>query len=144
MKSYEDCIRERFAAVGETLSSAEPEQALGDNSIARRFLEAAGRAEVERALGDAAKYQSMTQDQAAVEIIKERRGDAIDLVATAVATAATGLLGAGAGRVLPNKWMAALPGAALVLGGLVARQPYPVRVGLLTCGLSWLEGVRSQ
>lgn len=143
MRSYQDCIRERFEAYGEQMPDMAAEQALGDNSVVRRFLEAAGRAEVEGAQKTLRQLRSEPEDRAIAQIIEERRGDTADLLLQSVAQGTSALLGRAMGKAL-NQYVALAPGVALVIAGLAARQPYAVRAGLVASGVSWINGAREK
>ena len=120
-----------------------PEQAIGDGSVVRRFLDAAGRAEIEDAQRTIRQFRSEPEDTAIAELIDERRGSAADLVVQAISQSACNVLG----RFLADKvnaYVAAAPGVALVIAGLAMRKPYAVRSGLVSTGVSWISGVKSK
>lgn len=139
MRSYDECIRERFAAYGEPVPA---ESAIGESSIVRRFLQAAGKSEVESATKTVRELKTAPEDQAVMQVIEERRGDASDILVSVLAAGASGLLGAGVGQYV-NRYVAAVPGAAMVVAGLLAKQPFAVRSGLVNSGLSWIAGANS-
>lgn len=138
MRSYEDCIKERFSAYGEDV----PEAALGEGSIMRRFLEAANRAEVESAQETVRAIKTEAEGPAMVRLIKERRGDASDIVVNVLAQGTSGVLGAGLAQLTKNSNLAMVPGLLMIATGFLARQPYPVRQGLVSSGLSWVAGAK--
>lgn len=134
MRTVDECVSGRFSAYGEPA----PETAVtAESSLVRRFLESAGRAEIEDARRDVRDLKAMTEDQAVVKVIEGRRGEASDIVASVVGTATAGLVGHALGKGL-HPLAGAVPGAALTIAGFIAKQPFPIRQSLVNSGLAMI------
>lgn len=139
MRSYDECVRERFSAYGEPM----PESVVAESNVVRRFLEAAGKVEVEDAQKTARELRELPEGQAVMRIIAERRGDASDILLSLLAQGASGFLAAGVAQRI-NRYVASVPGLAMVIAGFVAKQPYAVRQALVNSGLTWVGGALAQ